>query len=81
MIEEDKMSKNYVFGWYLTSTERVFRYPAERRSDLRQEGREVTVQVYLDGKWRNRRGQVIWGGGNYTVLPLRKYLQASNDKS
>jgi hypothetical protein len=65
------MDTDYVLGWYhyMDGTDVMFRYPAGKESDLRQDGNKVTVEIKLAGTWATRRGIVIWGGGNYTVIP------------
>ncbi len=64
----------YVFGWYTykDGREYCFRYPADRRDDLHQDGKRVTVEVNTGwGKWVKRHGIVDWGGGNYRVIPAK----------
>ena len=63
---------NYVYGWYhyVDGSDVKFRYPAEAADDLRQTDKYVTIEVTFGGdKWDKRRGVVVWGGGNYTVIP------------
>lgn len=63
---------NYVYGWYhyIDGTDKEFRYPAEGADDLRQDGQAVTIEITEGGnRWGKRRGLVVWGGGNYTVIP------------
>ena len=65
------MAEQYVYGWYAYAdgTDKEFRYPASKSDDLKSDGKKVTVEVKDGGKWNNRRGVVVWGGGNYTVKP------------
>lgn len=60
----------YVYGWYhyADGTDKEFRYPAERSDDLTNNGAKVTVEINQGG-WHKRTGLVVWGGGNYTVIP------------
>jgi hypothetical protein len=62
----------YVHGWYhyADGTDKEFRYPAESEADLKQDGKRVTIEIREGGnRWGKRRGIVVWGGGNYTVVP------------
>lgn len=61
----------YVYGWYhyQDGTNVVFRYPAGRQDDLRQDGNKVTVEIQVPSGWAKRRGLAVWGGGNYAVTP------------
>lgn len=65
------MDTAYVLGWYhyMDGTDVMFRYPIDNESDLRQDGEKVTVEIKLAETWAKRCGIVIWGGGNYTVVP------------
>jgi hypothetical protein len=65
------MTEQYVYGWYDYSDGSyiVFRYPASKSDSLKIDGKKVTVEVKNGGGWSRRRGVVVWGGGNYTVIP------------
>lgn len=63
---------DYVYGWYhyIDGTDKEFRYPADQAVDLKQDGHKVTIEITEGGnRWDKRRGIVVWGGGNYTVIP------------
>jgi hypothetical protein len=62
----------FVYGWYhyADGTDKEFRYPTEKLDDLKQDGEKVTIEIRTSGNcWEKRRGLVVWGGGNYTVVP------------
>ena len=61
---------DYVYGWYhyADGTDKEFRYPAEKSDDLTQDGNKVVIEIKNNG-WQKRTGLVVWGGGNYTVIP------------
>ena len=66
------MSEKFVYGWYhyADGTDKEFRYPAEKESDLREGGKKVTVEItFGGGKWVTRRGVVVESNGNYMVTP------------
>lgn len=65
------MNDKFVYGWYHYSdgTDKEFRHPASKSDDLKSDGKKVTVEVKDGGTWNKRRGVVVWGGGNYTVIP------------
>ena len=63
---------DYVYGWYhyVDGTDKEFRYPIDNRDDLTRDGDKVTIEIRMGGnRWEKRRGLVVWGGGNYTVIP------------
>jgi hypothetical protein len=66
------MAKKYVYGWYhyADGTNKEFRYPSDKESDLRNNGKKITVEV-TEGRniWGKRRGVVSYSGGNYIVTP------------
>ena len=65
-------ANDFVYGWYHYSDGKdvKFRYPTSKSSDLHEDGKAVTVEITQGGdKWDKRRGLVVWGGGNYTVIP------------
>lgn len=66
------MSEKFVYGWYhyADGTDKEFRYPAEKKSDLNEDGKKVTVEItFGGGKWETRRGVVVKSDGNYMVTP------------
>lgn len=70
--EHTMSASDYVYGWYhyANGADKEFRYPASRSDDLKQDGAKVTVEIHAGGThWTHRRGVVVWGGGNYTVIP------------
>ena len=63
---------NYVYGWYhyADGTDKEFRYPAEKEDDLKQDSAKITIEIHMGGnRWEKRRGLVVWGGGNFGVIP------------
>ncbi len=65
------MATEYVYGWYhyADGTDKEFRYPADNESDLKQNGKAVTVEVKVAGAWDKRKGTVNYSGGNFVVTP------------
>jgi hypothetical protein len=62
----------YVFGWYEYDDRAVyFRYPADRSGDLHQDGKRVTVEVYVVGLWLPRDAVVVVTNGDYVVVPRK----------
>ena len=60
----------HVYGWYhyQDGTEIEFRYPADKSDDLTENGKRVTVEVWIN-EWKRRAGIVTSSNGNFTVIP------------
>lgn len=69
----DALQPRYLHGWYETKRrgDIEFRYRIRRPSFVRrlhEDGRKIEVEVWINGRWQQRRGYVVaTDGGNFRI--------------